>query len=88
MEIRYDPRYNIAYIRFRKKNSELEIIPLTDDIFVDLSADGKISCIELFNARKQLEGMDEGRLIVKDLSTGKSVELRKTRGSFIPPKGS
>jgi uncharacterized protein YuzE len=42
MEIRYDPRYNIAYIRFREKGSEVETIPLTDDIYVDLSADGKI----------------------------------------------
>jgi len=46
----YDPRYNIAYIRFQKKdssNSKVDSIKISDELIVDISTDGKIFGIEL-----------------------------------------
>jgi len=47
MRLTYDPRYNIAYIRFREEGAEVESIRLSDELIVDISPDGTVYGIEL-----------------------------------------
>lgn len=75
MEITYDPRYNVAYIRLRDKTEEVETIKISEELLVDLSPDGKIYGIELLNANEQLRILEGGELVLVDESTGKSFEL-------------
>ena len=76
MRLSYDPRYNIAYIRFREKSEEVEAIRVSDEIIVDLTPDGKVYGIELLNANEQLqkEGVN-GKLLVVNEATGKEVDI-------------
>ena len=37
MRLTYDSRYNIAYIRFQEKPSEVEAIPLGDEVIVEMA---------------------------------------------------
>ena len=71
MKVSYDPRYNVAYIRLRRKSSSVETIHISDELNIDLSPDGKIYGIELLNANEQLS---KGKKIT-DESTGKTVHL-------------
>jgi uncharacterized protein YuzE len=75
MELTYDPRYNIAYIRFRKKAKEVETIRVSDELNIDLSPDGTVYGIELLNANEQLRVVDEGKLLVINEATGERSEL-------------
>ena len=75
MKISYDPRYNIAYIQLRKKPAEVETIRISDELNIDLSPDGKIYGIELFNANEQLQLMEGGEFILTNESTQKPVKL-------------
>lgn len=75
MKISYDPKYNIAYIRLRDKNNEVETIKISDELNIDISPDGKIYGIELLNANEQLEIKKNGGLFLIDESTGKKAEI-------------
>ena len=78
MKFSYDPRYNVAYIRFQEKNTSVETIKISDELNVDLSPDGTIYGVELLNANEQLKREDAGRLMVINESTGKQVEVPLT----------
>jgi uncharacterized protein YuzE len=80
MKLSYDPRYNIAYIRLREKAKEVETIRISDELNVDLSPDGKIYGIELLNAHDQLQIMEEGKVVLTDESTGRTVQLPISTG--------
>ena len=56
MEVTYDPRYNIGYIRFAEGVSEVDAIKVSESLNVDVSPDGKVCGIELLDATKQLGG--------------------------------
>jgi uncharacterized protein YuzE len=73
MEITYDPRYNIAYIRLRRKASGVKTVQVSEEMNIDLSPDGKVYGIELLNAREQL--IKSKKISFVDESTGKSREL-------------
>jgi uncharacterized protein YuzE len=73
MEITYDPRYNIAYIRLRRKAAGAKTIQVSEEMNIDLSPDGKVYGIELLNAREQL--IKGKKISFVDESTGKSREL-------------
>ena len=74
MEITYDPRYNIGYIRFRKKTTEVETIQISDELNIDLTPDGTIYGIELLNANDQLRlGVD--KLLFVNEATGDRTEV-------------
>src|SRR3989304_5525671 len=75
MELSYDPRYNIAYIRFRGKTEEVETIRVSEEMNVDLAPDGTIYGIELLNANEQLRGQDTGKLLVINEATGDRKEV-------------
>lgn len=75
MRFTYDPRYNIAYIRFQEKGAEVEAIRLSDELIVDIAPDGTIYGIELLNANEQIGREDSGELIVINEATGKRAGL-------------
>ncbi len=75
MRFTYDPRYNIAYIRFQEKRIEVEAIRISDELVVDLAPDGTVYGIELLNANEQLRREDTGGLVVINEATGERVEL-------------
>jgi len=73
MDITYDPRYNIAYIRFRQKGKDVETRQISSEINIDISPDGKIYGIELLNAKEQL--IKEKKISFTDESTGRAFEV-------------
>jgi uncharacterized protein YuzE len=38
----YDPRYNIAYIRLREKQSDVDTVRISDELVVDMAPDGTL----------------------------------------------
>jgi len=75
MRFTYDPRYNIAYLRFHEKSAEVETIRISDELVVDMAADGTIYGIELLNANEQMQREDMGKLLVINEATGEQTEL-------------
>jgi uncharacterized protein YuzE len=79
MRFTYDPRYNIAYIRFHEKTTEVETIRISDELIIDTAPDGTIYGIELLNANKQLQREDKredkGKLSVINEATGEQTEV-------------
>ena len=73
MDITYDPRYNIAYIRLRRKAPGVKTVQVSEEMNIDLSPDGKIYGIELLNAGEQL--IKGKKISFVDESTGKAREL-------------
>lgn len=37
MKFTYDPRYNIAYIRFQERRTEVEAVRMSDELVVDIA---------------------------------------------------
>ncbi len=70
MKLSYDPAANVAYIRFREKQGDVETIRLTDDFLVDIDETGAVCGVELLNAWEQLKAGDDGRLVVVDAPGG------------------
>ena len=76
MQLSYDSRRNIAYLRLRKAGGvEVETVKLSDEINIDLSPEGTVYGIELLNADAQLRATDGGRLVVVNEAAGKRVEV-------------
>jgi uncharacterized protein YuzE len=75
MRLTYDPRYNIAYIHFREKQTEVESIHISDDLVIDIASDGTVYGIELLNANEQLQIESTGKLLMINETTGESAEL-------------
>lgn len=81
MRFTYDPRYNIAYIRFQEKPVEVETIRVSDELMVDMAPNGKVYGIELLNANEQLQREDLGGLVVINEATGERAELPLALGA-------
>ncbi len=64
MKLSYDPKYNVAYIRFHEKQGQVTTIKISDDMNIDIAPDGTVYGVELLNANDQLTG-DQGALIVE-----------------------
>ena len=75
MRFIYDPKFNIAYIRFQEKSAEVETLKVSDELNIDLSSDGTIYGIELLNANEQIHGQDKGKLLLINETTGEKAEL-------------
>ena len=75
MKLTYDPRHNIAYLRFQEKTSEVETIQLSDVLNVDLAPDGTIFGIELLHANEQLRGDHGGHLLVVNEAAGQTEDI-------------
>jgi uncharacterized protein YuzE len=75
MRISYDPRYNIAYICFQPKSSEVESLRISDELIVDMTPFGTIYGFELLNANEQMQRDDVGKLMIINEATGKQVDV-------------
>ena len=64
MKLTYDPRHNIAYLRFREKTSQVGTVHLSVELNVDIAPDGTVYGIEMLNANEQLKAEDHGSLVV------------------------
>jgi uncharacterized protein YuzE len=78
MRFTYDPRYNVAYIRFQPKASGVETVKISDELMIDMTPDGKIYGIELLNANEQLSRENMGKLLVVNEATGEQVDIPLT----------
>jgi len=76
MQLTYDPRYNIAYLRLHAKTSEVETIHVSDEINVDLAPDGTVYGIELLNANAQLSREDAGQFVLQNEVTGERTAVK------------
>ena len=75
MRMSYDPRYNIAYMRFHELQEDVETIQISDELSIDLSSDGMVYGIEFMNANEQLKRDDIGKVLIVNEATGESSEL-------------
>jgi uncharacterized protein YuzE len=80
MKLTYDPRYNIAYIRFQEKRADVETIRLSDELVVDIAPDGTVYGVELLNANQQLQREDKAELVVVNEATDQQVQLPLVMG--------
>jgi uncharacterized protein YuzE len=64
MKLSYDAKANIAYMRFHEKRGTVTTLKISDEVNIDIAADGTIYGIELLNANEQLAD-DRGRLIIE-----------------------
>ena len=78
MQLTYDPRHNIAYVRLQEKRAEVETIHISDALNVDLAPDGTVYGIELLNANEQLQAGDNGLLVVINEELGRRSEVPLT----------
>ncbi len=72
MKLSYDPKHNIAYIRLREPQGDIETLRISDELNVDMAPDGTVYGIELLNANEQLTGADGRRLLVVDEPDGQT----------------
>ena len=77
MQVEYDIKYNIGYIRFKEKPEHVTSLKISEDLVVDMAADGSIYGIELLNLKDQLFGDQTTELILHNENSGnkKGVEL-------------
>lgn len=72
--IRYDPKHNVAYIRFHKKLGQVTTIKISDDMNIDIAPDGTVYGVELLNANEQLT-RDHGALVVESGGQRREITL-------------
>jgi uncharacterized protein YuzE len=75
MKFTYDPRSNIAYIRFREQPMEVDTVRISDELVVDMAPDGTLYGIELLNANDQLRRDETEKLLIVNEATGEQVEF-------------
>jgi len=76
MKLTYDPRYNIAYIQLREKEGTVNSIKVSEEVVIDMAADGTIYGIELLNAKQQLADRNALHLQFINEATGERGDLR------------
>jgi uncharacterized protein YuzE len=64
MKLSYDPKANIAYLRFHEKHGTVTTLKISDEMNIDIAPDGTVYGIELLNASKQL-AEDHGSLVIE-----------------------
>jgi len=74
MELSFDPRYNVAYIRFQDRRTGVSTILISDDLNIDLMPDGTIYGIEFLNANEQLK-LNALKILVVNRATGERTEM-------------
>jgi uncharacterized protein YuzE len=76
LKLTYDPKYGVAYIRFREKPEQVKTVTVSDELNIDLAEDGTVYGIELLNANEQLTADHLGALVVVNQDSGASDEIR------------
>ena len=75
MQLTYDPRHNIAYLRLQEKIDQVETIWVSEELHIDLAPDGTVYGIELLNANQQLHAEDRRKLVVINEAVGDRREI-------------
>jgi uncharacterized protein YuzE len=75
MRFTYDPKYNIAYLKFQEKPADVQTLKISDELNIDLASDGTIYGIELLNANEQISRQDGGKFLMINEVTGEKAEL-------------
>jgi uncharacterized protein YuzE len=78
MRLNYDPKYNIAYLKFQDKSAKVHTLKVSDELNIDMASDGTIYGIELMNANEQIFRQDEGKLLLINAVTGERAEISLT----------
>ena len=78
MQLTYDPRHNIAYLRLQEKIDQVETIRVSEELHIDLAPDGTVYGIELLNANQQLHAENRGKLVVINEAAGDRREIDLT----------
>ena len=71
MKLTYDPQYNVAYIQLRRKTGKVRTVRVSDEMNVDIAADGTIYGIELLDANRQLA---KGKAAILELASRGAAE--------------
>jgi uncharacterized protein YuzE len=79
MRFTYDPKYNIAYLKFQEKSAGVQTLKISDELNIDLASDGTIYGIEMLNANEQIIRQDEGKFLVINEVTGEKAEVPLNR---------
>lgn len=74
MKLSYDPKCNIAYLRFHEKSGTVTTIKVSDEMNIDIAPDGTVYGIELLNANEQL-AEDHGNLIIETSGSHREIAL-------------
>lgn len=74
MKLSYDPKQNVAYMRFHKKLGQVTTIKISDDMNIDIAPDGTVYGVELLNANVQLT-RDHGALVVESGGQRREITL-------------
>ena len=75
MELTYDPRYNVAYLRFKEPITGVETIRISDSVNLDLTPDGTLYGIEFLNANEQIGNLPELTLKAVNEASGQTAML-------------
>jgi len=75
MKLTYDPTYNVAYLTLKDAPTQVTTIHISDDVKVDVAADGTLYGIELLNANAQLAGGGNIMAFVNEAS-GQRTEIK------------
>jgi len=74
MKLSYDPKYNVAYIRFHETRGQVTTLKVSDAMNIDIAPDGTVYGLELLNAKEQLAA-DHGALIVESGGQRREITL-------------
>lgn len=75
MRLTYDPKYNIAYLKFQERSAEVHTLKVSEELNIDLAPDGTIYGIELLNANEQMYRQDEGKFLLINEVTREKAEI-------------
>jgi uncharacterized protein YuzE len=76
MNISYDQRYNIAYLRLAEKKKNVNSIKIGEEIIIDIGKDGTLYGLEFLNANKQLFSDKSGvDFSVLNEATGNKIQI-------------
>jgi len=62
LKLTCDPWYNVAYICLKEKTDRVQTIQISDELNIDMAADGTVCGTELLNANEQLATEPKGKL--------------------------
>ncbi len=73
MRLEYDPKYNVAYIRFLEGPAkDLQTLHVSEELNIDMTPNGHIYGLELLNANEQLFRQDAGKLVIENRHSGQT----------------
>ena len=75
MQLTYDPRYNVAYLRLRERTTGVETITISDALNLDIAPDGTLYGIEFLNANDQIGRLTEIKLTAVNEENGREAVL-------------